>query len=387
MNISSVLMGSFLISELSDKMYISRKEELRPYLEHCKTEYEFIPKIDDYNLEKLLVVFRHGARAPLKNISAPWKDHSCVACETEQGAISNCKTKKCSEDGELTERGFLQMTDLGRFIKKTYKRFLVDKEIELEHIKARATKIPRTQSSLAGVIKGLTGSKQVSNVYIPDSDDSLMNKFGCVTPDEKTEAKKLFQKTSILLDNEKYVYHPKPQYRADNYYASLCSGVELDCKELNCNINSVVDHMDAANKVWERMAVSGSKDKASRQAVFKDFAKDLLSDIDEKKYIVLYSAHDSSLGSIMSGLDTGISKWPSYASALFIELWCNMGEQYIRMVLNNKVIKPRTFADDYIPINEFISFLNDISSIGKKQGPENPNTGNKTHNIIKHKTI
>ncbi|KAH9411893.1 putative histidine acid phosphatase [Ordospora pajunii] len=375
MNIISALMGSLLMNGLSDKMYISREEELKPYLEHCKTEYEFIPKIDNYNLEKLLVVFRHGARAPLDNVSEPWKDHSCVVCETAQGTISKCNTKKCS-DGELTQRGFRQMTDLGRFIRKTYKHLLVDKEIKPEHIKARATRIPRTQSSLAGVIEGLTGSKKVNKVYIPGANDSLMNTFGCVTSDEKMEARKLFQKANILLDNEKYVYHSLPQYRADHYYTSFCSGVVLDCKELNCNISSVVDHMNAANKVWERMAVSVSKDKASRQYAFKGFARDLLSDIGEKKYIVLYSAHDSSLGSIISGLDTGISKWPSYASALFIELWCNMGRQYVRMVLNNKVIKPRIFADDYIPIEEFMNFLGDISSIDS-QGALKPNTNKK----------
>lgn len=362
---------SLLFGDTWDTRDISLEKDLKEFRTYCHSAYQFMPKMENYNLEKLLVVFRHGARAPVRNLTKAWRSQACVACSLSGNTISDCQRKECSE-GELTRRGFDQMVGLGKFIKQSYKSLLFDRRIRKENIKMRATKIPRTHSSLAGVVKGLTGDTVVENVEIPKDNDTLLNTLGCTSAQDREDATRLFDKPSISQDSKDFPLHQKPQERADHYYASLCSRVAVDCKELNCETEAVVDHIKAANDVWALIAGIGARGKESRRAVFGRFAKDLLADIGEDKQILLYSAHDSSVGAILAGLDTGVTEWPSYASALFVEIWCNTGKQYVRLVLNNKVLKPRASPNEYIPIRDFIALLKDIMPPTPARARRNP---------------
>ncbi|ADM11776.1 acid phosphatase precursor [Encephalitozoon intestinalis ATCC 50506] len=357
-----VLLGiSFLLRSVRSTKNIALEKSLTPFRRYCQSGYKFPEKAENYNLEKLFVIFRHGARAPVRNLTREWDNQECMPCNFNDNVISDCKRKKCSE-GDLTHRGFAQMITLGKFIKKIYKPLLFDKQVKMENIKMRATKIPRTHSSLAGVIRGLTGDTEIGNVEVPQKDDSLLNTLGCASTKEREDVTRLFDKPSIVQDNQTFSRHPKPQERADHYYTSLCSRVNVDCAELNCNIKNVEDHMKSANDAWTYMATIGSKNVENRKRLFGRFARDLLIDIGEEKQILLYSAHDSSMSAILVGLETDVLEWPSYASALFIEIWCNTGKQYVRMVFNNRVVKPKSFLDDYIPIRDFMELIKSSSA-------------------------
>lgn len=373
-NVKSLLTMNFLFGSLwrSKTKRITRWKELKPFQDYCQSGYRFLPKMENYNLEKIMVVFRHGARAPTRNMPDEWRSQNCMSCMLKGSMISSCQKKECSE-GELTYRGFEQMVGLGRFIKKSYKALLFDKEIKQSNIKMRATRIPRTQASLAGVIKGLIGDTTLKNVKIPQEDDSLIVNVRCAIPEEKQNRTALFNKPEIVQDSKILKSHPGPLERADQYYTSMCSGVSIDCKELSCVVGNVVDHMKAANDNWMRTVSLGSRDRQTRRKVFGRFARDLLLDMGEDKQILLYSAHDSSISAILAGLDTGVAEWPSYASAFFIEIWCNTGKQYVRLVLNGRVVKPREFPEEYIPIKRFVRILGTISPPPPKK--KNPETG------------
>ncbi|UTX43484.1 acid phosphatase [Encephalitozoon hellem] len=364
---------SLLFGGGRDTRNISTEKDLEQFRRYCQSGYKFIPKAENYNLEKLFVIFRHGARAPTRNLTRAWEGQECMSCNLNNSMISDCKRKECSE-GDLTYRGFKQMDTLGKFIKNNYKSLLFDKKIEQGSIKMRATKVPRTHSSLAGVIRGLTGDTVLQNVEIPVSDDTLLNTLGCTSQKEKEDVTAFFDKPNIIQDNHAFNRHPRPQERVDHYYTSLCSRVQVDCKELNCDIKSVEEHIKAANDAWEYLANIGGSTDERRKTTFGRFARDLLLDIGEEKYIFLYSAHDSSMSAVLTGLDTGISEWPSYASALFIEVWCNMGKQYVRMVFNDRVVRPKSFPSDYIPIREFMGFLKKTIPSAPDKNPEKPDS-------------
>ncbi|CAD25550.3 ACID PHOSPHATASE PRECURSOR [Encephalitozoon cuniculi GB-M1] len=371
----ALLTMSFLFEGFWDTKNIGLEKDLKPFRRYCQSAYKFVPKAENYNLEKLFVIFRHGARTPVRNLARMWDSQECMRCSFDNGTILNCERKGCGE-GDLTYRGFEQMVTLGRFIKKNYKPLLFDKKIKKENIKMRATKIPRTHSSLAGVMKGLTGDTVVENVEVPENNDTLLNMLGCKTQKDRDDVTKLFDRPSIVQDNQVFTRHPKPQERADHYYACLCSRINIDCKELNCEIQSIADHMKAANDAWTYMVNIGAKDEEGRKSLLGRFARDLLLDIGEEKQILLYSAHDSSISAILAGLDTGISEWPSYASALFIEIWCNTGKQYVRMVFNSRVIKPKSFYDDYIPVRDFMGLLKSITSDASDKNSKKSDTEN-----------
>lgn len=361
MDLKSLLALSSMFGDLWETKRIDKAKELARFHSYCLSEYKFVPKMENYNLEKLLVVFRHGARAPIRNISRQWRTQRCMGCGFKEGAISGCREKECS-DGDLTYMGFEQMKALGGFIREKYKPLLFDNKIKKSNIKMRVTKIPRTHASLAGVVMGLTGDTILEDVKMPEESDSLAMGLGAVVPRCKGENISSFSSSMITRDNEAFKTHSRPQERADHYYTSMCSGVNVDCKELNCEVDNVFEHMRAANENWTKLADLAAKDEDSRRSVFGIFARDLLFDIGEDREMLLYSAHDSSLTAILAGLNTGITEWPSYASALFVEIWCKTGKQYVRLVLNNRVIKPRTFSANYIPIREFIRLLGDMAS-------------------------
>lgn len=371
-----ILLGmSFLFDGRWNTRNISTEKDLEPFRRYCQSGYKFIPKVENYNLEKLFVIFRHGARTPTRNLTRTWDSQECMPCSLNNATISDCKRKECSE-GDLTHRGFMQMITLGKFIKNNYKSLLFDKKIEQKNIEMRATKIPRTHSSLAGVVRGLTGDTVVENVEIPKSNDTLLNTLGCTTQKEREDVMAFFDKPNIVQDSQVFSRHPKPQERADHYYTSLCSRVPVDCRELNCDIKSVEEHIKAANDAWAYMVSIGNNTEEKRKSVFGRFARDMLLDIGKEKHIFLYSAHDSSIGAILTGFDTGISEWPSYASALFIEIWCNTGKQYVRMVFNDRVIKPKSFSDEYIPIRDFMELLKKVIPDAPNKNPDAKGTKN-----------
>lgn len=361
MELKSLLTMSFLFGSLWDSKDISREQDLLPFRRYCTSGYEFHPKMENYNLEKLLVMFRHGARAPTKNVTRFWKDRKCMSCiySKDENKISDCQKKDCGE-GDLTTRGFDQMVGLGRFIRSNYKPLLFDSRIRGENLKTRATKAPRTHASLAGVIKGLTGDTIVENVEVPEN-DSLKASMTCSLP--KKGDIDLLDTQEFMQDNNTFGRsHPRPSERIDHYYASMCSAVKIDCKELSCEIDKIVRYMSAGNDKWRYLAGLASRGRRSRRLVFGDFARELRRDMSEQKQILLYSAHDSSLTAILAGLGIPMDEWPSYASALFIEVWCNGGKQFVRLVLNDRVVRPSEFATEYIPMRSFINLLENMGS-------------------------
>ena len=73
-----------------------------------------------------------------------------------------------------------------------------------------------------------------------------------------------------------------------------------------------------------------------------------------------YSAHDSTIATVLAGLkyDGG---FPPYASSMRFELWqtaSGSSPQYaVQIIYNNKVIRPPECSADMCPLNEFLGMI------------------------------
>jgi 2-phosphoxylose phosphatase len=348
-----------------DKQKIGKMGALKPYKGYCQAEYKFFPKRENYNLEKLFVVFRHGERVPLHKVDGEWKSAKCRSCSLSKGAVDQCKKVSCS-NGLLTSKGSSQAKSLGKFIKKNYEKLLFDKKISINEVKLRSTNTSRTLASLAGVMKGLVGEEKAANVDVGSSKDSLRKSLSDALTESNEDLLDFFNKPMISRDSERFKKYCGPEGRLDHYLCAMCTNTKINCKELNCDEPTIAEHLKSGMEGWSYLIHLASQNDEAKKRAFGDFAKDLLCDLGGDALLSLYAAHDTSLAAILAGLDTGIGEWPPFASALFIEIWCHGGKQTVRLVFNNRVIKPSTAIDDFVPIKDFIDILSDKADVKRK---------------------
>lgn len=388
-------------------------EDFYRYKEYCDAVYKHIPQKKDLTLVKLIVVHRHGDRAPVKcKESSMWPNEDCIKCSYKNFSIKDCKKKNCRE-GELTSKGYQQMVRLGEFIKNEYADLLDDasgndkkvqkrkklkkesvewinpellekpgddknennesgsikkEEIkkaktnpadknakkQIKSIKLRATEVGRTHSSLAGVYKGLTGEEEVPNVYIPKAtSDSLINQKNCNALNTILNR----NITNWFKEVEPNSIDPKqPQIMTDIYMTHICNHVDLNCKNISCDPDVIMKYIKAGLATWRSQTDVTYKNEKVLKLAFGRFAKELLDMMMDDTKLFIISAHDGSLSIILSGLKTAAREHPPYASAIFIELWKG-DEYYVRILFNKSVCQTGIDDSTNIPLKKFIQYL------------------------------
>ncbi|EOB12862.1 Acid phosphatase-like protein 2, partial [Nosema bombycis CQ1] len=232
-------------------------KDLKEDMGYCQAKYQFFPKKENFNLERVVVIFRHGDRSPMKNNNDEWKKKTCVECPMNGNTITECRNKKC-ENGELTTKG----------------------------------KDP----------------KRISE-------------------------------------------------KADEIRCSMCNSVSVTCADEDCQNDTLPEIVKLSNSMWKKQVQAVVASDLGKKIIFGRFARDLLEILSSNKLMYLVSAHDGTLSMILSSLSDESYAWPPYASALFIEVWCKYGKQFVRLVYNDKKVEFTEKPGEYIPINEFTSYL------------------------------
>lgn len=139
------------IKPITEYLNIHEDKKFAEFTGYCGSAYSHIKQDSQYKLFKLIVIHRHGDRAPLQFADSKWGNATCKVCTCEDSLglhrIPNCKNQKCRE-GDLSIGGYTQMNKLGEYIKNEYGKQLI---IKPETTFSRATQIGRTHASLHGV--------------------------------------------------------------------------------------------------------------------------------------------------------------------------------------------------------------------------------------------
>ena len=103
------------------------------------------------------------------------------------------------------------------------------------------------------------------------------------------------------------------------------------------------------------------KNDMSKTILFGRFGFELIDELQSESVLSLISAHDGSIAMILAALTSDIQKWPPYASAIFIELWCKSTKKYVRLIYNDKKINFDGYAEELIPLNVFLYYIYSLS--------------------------
>lgn len=366
MNLEILYFGiiAFIIAKTIERKIVNHNNEFERFKEYCEAIYAHIPQRKEYTLEKVIVIHRHGDRAPIKIKNSSWIEYDCVGCEVNGNTIEKCKTRECKE-GDLTEKGFEQMEKLGNFIKNEYlEKLYGSKKVSIENISLRATEIGRTHASLAGVVQGLFKIHSIHNVKIPMlNEDSLVNPKTC--PALGKFMSESIDNYYVTIDNSENLKKKfSSQFIADSYMTHICNPVPINCNELNCDPSIIKKYLDASLLTWKAQTEQSLYNINVLKMLFGRFANEFLDILKNDKKMHIFSAHDGSLSLILSGLGTLVIDHPPYASVIFLEIWRYNDKEYLRIIFNKNVCE--SFIDDSTNISmiKLQKYLNKIKLEG-----------------------
>ncbi|KAF7683259.1 putative acid phosphatase 5 [Astathelohania contejeani] len=342
------------MSRWIDAKILGNIPRLKIFKKYCESDYSPVPQKNNLKLSKVIVIHRHGDRTPIEMVGREWEQIKCVRCKLTGDMLDQCTIQAC-KNGELTAKGYQQMQELGKYIKKEYGKKL---KFTLDNIKLRATAVGRTHASLHGVLVGLADILKLNNVDVNrNSGDSLLNPRKCrklLTPMEP--------QLNVLSDgipgDKKEFENISPSRKTDIYLTHICNDVDLNCNNLNCDEKLIEKYIKLSLDTWRSESEMAIRNESILKILFGRFARDLLiylEDTDKKLYII--SAHDGSLANILIGLGTSVVDHPPYASAIFLELWENKKEKFIRVLFNNRVCQTTIDESTNIPLTKFKNYL------------------------------
>ncbi|KAL0265907.1 UNVERIFIED_CONTAM: hypothetical protein PYX00_011624 [Menopon gallinae] len=303
-----------------------------------------------YSIEKVIVIHRHGDRAPVTMKESKWEEKTCVSCvRGDRGSIGPCGERKC-ESGDLTVKGYEQLKKLGRFVKEQYGTLLGDTDGSLSEIDMRATAAPRTYSSLFGLVNGIKRTEHLEYVNIP-ADDSLLVPESCRRLNEVMKAQGRERYKSINTSKRAF----DPMKTADNYWTHMCNDVAINCNVLDCSEKTIWEYLDASSSIWKEQAKVVNENESILRILFGKFAGELAEIIVSDTRVHIYSVHDGSLSSVLAGLGARVYERPPYGSAIFIERWTDKkNDKFVRVVYNNRVCRTLIDGDTNIPLDKFL---------------------------------
>lgn len=319
-------------------LLLYNNEFLDKYKSYCRSHYNPL-KIND-NLKKIIVIFRHGDRAPLSfytpndsktakpNAQNPWETRNCINCTNNDCLIDKCKP------GELTIKGYEQGELLGDYISKNY---LNKFNLPYNSIVGVHTGINRTQTMLNAVMKKLDVTHK--SIVI---NSNLINTASCFNTKNK---------------NTKFQINESKILKFDRIMTSICNDIPYECNDDNCNFNNISDFLDNIEMQFQDKMTQIRENITINGSIFSYYADQLLKYIDSPNPIVLLSTHDSTINRILNGLNVNYSKFPSYSSAIFIEFYQRNDKEYIRINYNGNLLSFGLYKEQYMMLDQFKKLL------------------------------
>jgi len=302
----------------------------------------------------------------------------------EDGWNGNCAT------GQLTEVGGEMCTRMGAGLREIYiDKFhllpdsLTAKDVEMFYL--RTTDYPRTHESLASLMEGLYPVDKHLGVYLPvhiipvATDYLHPNVAACPRLGQlvlensvkNSEWMKRFNNVKPIIDKINVMVGTKGNPTWDNNYtvdtwadvfhARECHNMPYPCSQdgQTCVTQDMVDAIcDLDSWQCAHMYIGNETSRLSSGPFFMDVYNAFATRVSSGKgpRYLHYSAHDSTIASVLAGLNYD-GGFPPYASTVRIELWqtaSGSSPQFaVQMIYNNRVIRPPECSADMCPLKQF----------------------------------
>ncbi|XP_068122290.1 lysophosphatidic acid phosphatase type 6 [Hyperolius riggenbachi] len=355
----------------------------------------------DYELKLVQVVFRHGARTPLKpiphNEQVEWSPTLLDAPEHTQfdyvvtdlvggprppapfeDRYRSHKLKGGTFPGQLTTVGMQQMFRLGTRLRKAYmeERQFLSPVFKPSEVYVRSTNIVRNLESARCLLAGLYQQKQEGPVTIVTGEASgeilYPNYQGCkglksITSGRMADAtsqlgmdddlKKLQQ--DLNIDNTKEVDF---FLLLDNLLAEQVHGFPFSLKykkhlqKTEQQAINIVSYIMGPNRDVLKMMVGPFL--YTLQNNMLDVARGAPTDVSSRK-LILYASHDVTIIPLLMALGIFDEKWPPYASDLTLELYQHQKSKqwYGRLCYNGEEQVMRGCRSALCPLEDFLDAL------------------------------
>ncbi|KAI5148940.1 2-phosphoxylose phosphatase [Enteropsectra breve] len=346
------MLGAFLLHE----KVISNEDTLKRYKPYCGPSYKYTPA--EHKLKKLIAIFRHGDRAPLKSVSKEWEKRLCKECTD-----GKCKNVQCNS-GLLSQKGYTQAVKLGEFINKHYLSQLdASSKIDAYH-----TPVNRTLSTLLGVLEGM----KRENTHTEEKNELILNKNNAALRDYIIKSDESVRKSSEV---------PVDYPVFDGYMANFCNDISVNCNSYNCETAQIDNILKLEMLGYQNLMKNFQKSFLLNSISFAPFAVELEGLMEKSSPVVLMSAHDSSISRILNGLNIKDFDIPPYAASLFIEILADKNKNdVVRISYNDEVVefglkkeKEMTMSDFKNYIRMFSSSEPEINKLAKQfQNNKNP---------------
>eukprot|EP00298_Acanthocystis_sp_HF-20_P001423 c11838_g1_i1.p1 GENE.c11838_g1_i1~~c11838_g1_i1.p1 ORF type:complete len:429 (-),score=129.85 c11838_g1_i1:19-1278(-) len=361
-----------------------------------------------YNLERVVLIFRHGARTPISNVFPGNKSNEVYFWDINEmrlkqedlvpaltvddpqfRIVSEHNTKQettkfpggCSV-GELTKLGREQAINLGNELRKRYveELKLLPTQPDASLLELRSTNVNRTIETLRGVLFGIYGNNFGSALHVTvasEEDETLTPNFTCERLHE-----------SYKLQRQNFFHETK----TNTLRLQLADLFQTEPTNINfVNIRDLVIALKTHGKVipefLDNKPILDNLEKASVEQVFSvliglskndvDYPQKGLqlsaaplvhevcsrvSALDTQHKLTLLSGHDTSIMPLMCSLGYYEHVWPDFCSNVAFEVYLKNDHRYVRVVRNGQWI-PISGCSEYCPMNKFLDHFSSFLSI------------------------
>ncbi|XP_023236375.1 2-phosphoxylose phosphatase 1-like [Centruroides sculpturatus] len=347
----------------------------------------------NYSLELVVVLIRHGDRAPLRQI----RNQSYINCgvskelnhsllnkyisyvksvqrlpkEDPFSAFNLFPHPKLCNPSQLTLLGATQHLWLGNILSQVYNTYwkLLTKDFTYNNIKVYSTVYARTFQSAVAFLFGFLPKFDFSEIKIIPSFDTrfCLKELFCKCPVLDFQRRIIEKKQRKLINSHPAVLHLLQQLNPivksnlnqqditsatamfDSLMGYICHNSQLPCIP-NTHICVTIDHVRnlMAFLDWERKQLAGDGIH-KRNSLLKMHGflynvhqnmQNLINEKPNAARFILYSGHDITLSPVASCLGFNDGVIPSYASRIIFELYSstisNLKSYNLRILYNGK---------------------------------------------------
>lgn len=373
----------------------------------CSPPHKHALPVSDANLVSIALFLRHGLRTPYdshyyisrselgnwicdsEDSEAPRNHFSIYPNDGSQSKISrryfnqldanlveyppNCQA------GDLLVQGMKQLYDLGEF----YQQYLIHelrflpRIIHPEYMELRSSYVERTfrsgESFMAGFYPPAIPNEQITFTTGSDSSDYLTTdpsfcsnlQKDCDTFGNSEALKKRIEENRLIYSK---IYEAlNITYTSSNWmflgdFLSLlyCTDQKFPSSIENLVTDEIFNRTQQDLAFYYYGCFNVRKGVASAP-IFRDLFR-MLEEKDSQKRFFLFSAHDTTLMSILSTFGITDNAVPTFGSHLALEIWENSkGVKYVRIVMNGEEI---VIDDNGKTLMEYKAFKEKLVNIG-----------------------
>lgn len=374
--------------------------------------YFFPEKLENYKLELVQILFRHGKRTPITKLHfmdeeeplnlefgyqvPEWNNGAEMLLtfpnvdENNQFSLyqkiyeSNKQYLKGSvNSGMLTKQGVQQLHDIGKNLRENYieKTKFLSSNFDPKELYVRSTDFDRTLQSAMSLLNGLyplntrngkfihilTRDRKTENIYPSYSNCKKLTQVGKANKSHSSY-KEFLQKHHKEIEMFKNLL--KTKYTPESWHNTL------QCHILNeiplphyisqefINLMEMRANEEVSYVFTKEASVLGMGRFLNE--IVNNFKRKTMK-VDERK-LYLYSGHDTSIIPLLTSLDIFDGRFPPVGTTLIFELYSDKSNNYYLRInyrdkdlkipsLNYKEVEGKLF----VPFNEFLNFTKDLT--------------------------